>query len=95
MRNSPENIYIIYYIYLYYILYIFILYTLFVLNVAKVPNGKVFAAFSTRDTKLNIVFPSKSTVAFRRKKHLTNYLCRNDVKEKDINEGKTYVPEHD
>ena len=26
------------------------------------------------DTKLNIIFSSKSTVAFRRKKHLANYL---------------------
>ena len=40
------------------------------------------------DTKPNIDFPSKSTVAFRRKKHLASYLCHNDVKEKYINEGK-------
>ena len=40
------------------------------------------------DTKLNIVFPSKSTVAFRRKKRLADYLCHHDVKEKYINEGK-------
>ena len=34
------------------------------------------------DTKLCKIFPSKSTVAFRRKKNLSDYLCRTDIREK-------------
>ena len=36
----------------------------------------------TTDVKLSKTFPTISTVGFRRKKNLSNYLCRNDIKEK-------------
>ena len=41
------------------------------------------------DAKLSKIFKSRSTVAFRRKKNLSNYLCYNDIRnKKPSKEGK-------
>ena len=43
----------------------------------------------TADAKLSKTFPTRSTVGFRRKKNLSNYLCRTDIKMKaTAEEGK-------
>ena len=36
------------------------------------------------DIKLSKIFNERSTVAFRRKKNLSNHLCRNDIRKKQI-----------
>ena len=42
-------------------------------------------AILNADPKLNKVFPTRSTVAFRRKKNLANHLCRNDIRARSTN----------